>query len=63
MKERPYEIAINPKCDGYQREIVSMFDKKTGAGANVMEFHKPVIKKSERGKVYPRYKDNIWAAD
>ena len=43
MKERPYEIAINPKCDGYQREVVSMVDKKTGAGANVMKFHKPVI--------------------
>ena len=43
LKERPYEIAINPKCDGYQREVVSMVDKKTGAGANVMKFHKPVI--------------------
>ena len=25
--------------------------------------HKPVIKKFKRRKVYPRFKDNIWAAD
>ena len=27
------------------------------------ELHKPVIKKLKRRKVYPRLKDNIWAAD
>ena len=31
-----YEIAINPKYDGYQRELASMvdkiFDKKIGSG-------------------------------
>ena len=26
------------------------------------ELHKPMIKKFKRRKVYPRFKDNIWAA-
>ena len=46
---------------------ISFLIKKTGLGANVNEqlaeeFHKPVIKKLKRRKVYPRFKDNIWAA-
>ena len=69
--DRAYEIAINCKYDGYQRGLASMvykfFDKKTGSGANVkevlpQELHKPVIIKFKRRKVYPRFKDNIWAA-
>ena len=54
MKDGAYKIVINPKYDGYQRELGSMvytfFDKKTrfGAGASVSEelaqkFRKPVI--------------------
>ena len=43
LKERAYEIAINPKYDGYQRGLASMVDKKTEAGVNVIELHKPVI--------------------
>ena len=27
------------------------------------ELHKPVIKKFISGKIYGRFKDNIWAAD
>ena len=43
-------------------------DKKRGLGASVdkvlaQELHKPSIKKFNRGKVYVRFKDNIWAAD
>ena len=56
IKKRAYEIAINPKYDGYQRTLASMvyriFDKKNGlevkASANedpAQELHKPVIKK------------------
>ena len=29
----------------------------------VVEFHKTVIEKFKRRKVYARFKDNIWAAD
>ena len=62
MKDRAYEIVINPKYDGYQRELASMvykfFDKKTvlGVKASVneelaQELHKPVIKKFQIKKI------------
>ena len=39
MEDRTYEIALNPKYDGYQRELKSLlytfFDKKTVSGAGV----------------------------
>ena len=68
LKNRVYEIAINPKNDGLQGRLASMFsnffDKKTGSGAKssvneelAQELHKPVIKK------YARLKDTIWAVD
>ena len=41
MKDRAYEIVLNPKYDGYQRGLASMvykfFYKKTGPGASVHE--------------------------
>ena len=72
LKDRAYEIAINPKYDGYQKGLASMvyklFDKKAGSGANVnkelaQELHKPVIKKFKRRRVSAKFKANIWAAD
>ena len=72
LKDRAYEIAINPEYDRYQRGFASMvykfFDKKTGLGASVneklaQELRKPVIKQFKRKKVYTRFIDNIWAAD
>ena len=71
MKDISYQIAINPKYDGYQRGLASMvykfFDKRTGPRMKVnekltQELHKPVIKKFKR-KVYARFEDNIFAAD
>ena len=48
--------------------IYKFFDKKIGSGVSVNkqlaeEWHKPVIKKFKRSKVYARFKDNIWTAD
>ena len=72
LKDRAYEIARNHEYDGYQRALASMvykfFDKKTGLGVSANEqlaeeLHKPVIKEFERRKVYPSFKNNIWAAD
>ena len=72
LKDWAYEIARNCKYNGYQRPVANMFynifDKKTGSGVSANkqiaeELHKPVIKKFKRRKVYPRFKDNIWAAD
>ena len=71
MKDKAYQIAKNPKYDGYQRGLASMvyksFVKKTGWGASVnkelaQELHRPVIKKFKR-RIYAKFKDNIWAAD
>ena len=70
MKDRAYEIVINPKFDGYQRGLASMvykfFDKEQGSSVNeklAQELHKPVIKKFKRTKMYARFKADIWAAD
>ena len=72
MKDRDYKIGRNYGYDGYQQALVNMvykiFDKKTRSGVNVNEqlaeqLHKPVIKKIKRRKVYPRFKNNIWAVD
>ena len=57
LRDKAFNIAKNPKYDGYQREIASMvykfFDKKSiGSGVNTpldfneqlaKELHKPII--------------------
>ena len=48
--------------------VYKLFEKKTGLGISVNEqiaekFHKSLIKKLKRRKVYARFKDNIWAAN
>ena len=81
LKNRAFNIAKDPKYDGYQRGLASMvykfFDEKSkGSGAKHVntklipqnekfadEFHKPIIRKFEKRKVYSAFKDNIWAAD
>ena len=75
LKDRAFEIASDPKYDGYQRSLASMvykfFDKKSsGSGviniSNVKladELHKPVIKKFSKRKVYSSFKDNICGVD
>ena len=74
LRDKAFEIASNPKCDGYQRGLASMvykfFDKKSakGSGTNSIsnqqladELHKPIIKKKfRRRKVYSSFKDDIW---
>ena len=57
MKNRAYEIARNPKYDGYQRALASMvykfFGKKIGSGVSVNEklaeeLYEAVIKKLKK---------------
>ena len=75
LRDKAFNIAKNPKYDGYQRGLASMvyksFDKKS-AGSGITnepnyqlanELHKPIIRKFEKRKVYSRFKDNIWGAD
>ena len=78
LRYKAFNIAKNPKYDGYQRGLASMvyrfFDKKSkGSGvANneikqnlklAEELHKPIIIKFKKRKVYSGFKDNIWGAD
>ena len=48
--------------------VYKIFNKKTGSGKSVNEqlakiLYKPVIKKFQKGKVYARFKDNIWTSE
>ena len=77
LRDKAFNIAKNPKYDGYQRRRASMvykvFDKKsTGSGVNIpsefneqlaKELHKPIIRKFRKRKVYSGFKDNIRGAD
>ena len=74
LRDKAFNIAKNPKDDGYQRGLASMvykvFDKKS-AGSGVAnneikhnlqlakELHKPIIKKFEKRKACSGFKDNI----
>ena len=72
LHDKAFNIAKNPKYDGYQRTLASMvykfFDKKTsGSGIKnentsdqqlAEELHKPIIKKLQSPFI-----DNIWGAD
>ena len=72
-RDKAYDIASNPKYDGYQRGLASMvykvFDKKsTGSGivsSSILadELHKPIIRKFNKRKMYLQFKDNIWGVD
>ena len=73
LRDKAYDIASNPKYDGYQRGLASMvykfFDKKsTGSGiasSSILadELHKPITRKFNKRKEYSQCKDNIWGVD
>ena len=65
LKNKAFDIAKDPKYDGYQRGLASMvykfFDSKvSGSGAKLVpeneqlanELHKPIIRKFEKRRVY-----------
>ena len=76
LKNKAFDIAKDPKYDGYQRGLASMvytfFDSKSeGRSAKHVntkttpqnELHKPIIRKFKKRKVYLAFKDNIWGVD
>ena len=79
LTNKTFNIAKNPKYDGYQRGLASMaytfFDKKSKGSSVaikneftqnwqlVNELHKPIIEKLKKRKVYSSFKDNVWGAD
>ena len=77
LRDKAFNIAKNPKYDGYQRGLASMvykfFDKKSkGSGVNIplefneqlaKELHKPIIRNFNRRTDFSGFKDNILGAD
>ena len=78
LRDKAFNIAKNPKYDGYQKGLASMvykfFEKKSkGSGIanneikqnlqSAEELHKPIIRKFKKRKVYSGFKDNIWGVD
>ena len=73
LRDKAFNIAKNPKYDGYQRGLASMvykfFDKKSkGCGVNVSldfneqiakEWHKPIIRNFKKRTVYSGSRDNF----
>ena len=64
LRKKAFNIAKNPKYDGYQRGLGSMvykfFDKKASGGA--MLCHQ-LVENLKHRKVYSLFKDNIWGAN
>ena len=77
LRDKAFNIAKNPKYDGYQRGIASMVYKfvdkessgRTVKNANISnkevaeELHKPIIRKFAKRKVHSPFIYNIWSAD
>ena len=77
LRDKAFNIAKNPKYDGYQRGLASMvykfFDKKSkDSDINIplefneqlaKELYKPIIRNLRKRTVYSEFKDNIWEAD
>ena len=78
LRDKVFNIAKNPKNDGYQRGLAAMvykfFDKKSeGSGVFNSEIkqnlqlakdlQKSIIRNFKKRTVYLRFKDNIWGAD
>ena len=75
--DKVFNIAKEPKYDGYVCKLASMvykfFDKKTsGSGIKnenisnkelAEELHKPIIRKFNKIKVHSPFIDNIWGID
>ena len=70
LKNKVFDIAKDPKYDGYQRGLASMVCAKHVNTKITLqnqqlaeELHKLIIRKFEKRKVYSTLKDNIWGAD
>ena len=77
LRDKAFNIAKNPKYDGYQHKLASMiykyFDKKTSGrtvkNENISnkelteELHKPIIRKFNKRKVHSPFIDNICGVD
>ena len=75
LKDKTFKISSDPRYDGYQRGLTSMFynffDKKS-SGSDIVnkpihqpanELHKPIIKKFKNSFIYSFFRDNICGVD
>ena len=74
LRDKAFNIAKNPKYDGYQRGLAciayTFLDKKSkGSGVTIplefneqlaKELHKPIIRNFNKRKVYSGFRENIW---
>ena len=77
LRDKPFNIAKNPKHDGYQRGfapiVYKFFDKEASvSGAEnknisnnelAEELHKPIIRKLKKRELRSPFIDNIWGDD
>ena len=77
LHDKTFNIAKNPKYDGYQKGLASMVYRFFGKNAVVgavkhetiqnkelaKELQKPIIRKFEKRKVHSSFIFNIWGAD
>ena len=77
LRDQAINIAKNPKYYGYEGDVTTMvykfFDKRFSVGAIENEFtsnqklaeelHRPIIRKFEKQKVYPSFRENTLGAD
>ena len=76
LRDKAFNIASDPKYDGYQRGLASMvykFFDKTSSGGGITnepnyqladELHKPIIRKFKKRKVYSSFRgEYIWGVD
>ena len=63
LKDNEFNIAKNPKHDGYQRGLASMVYKLDFNKELAKDLHKPIITKFRKRKVCSGFRDNMWGAD
>ena len=77
LRDKAFNIAKNPKYDGYQRGLASMFNnifEKKSPGSGIKNkiisnkeldenLHKPIIKKFKKIKVQSSFIYSIWGTD
>ena len=60
LRDKAFNIAKNPKYDGYQRGFSSVKNEDISNKELSEELHKPIIRKFEKRKVCSPFIDHIW---
>ena len=73
LRDKRFNIAKIPKCDGLASMVYEFFVKKTSGGTVkneissneelAEELHKSIIRKFKKRKIHSPFIDNIWGAD